>query len=217
VKKKNITTVDDSVRSSNPSSILAYLEETLENETARIRAEGARQEKDLEEKLMRDLENFRKEEKQKAEEIIGAEKERLSRTFELEGRRIISRLMEELFEDIIKEAAEQAGKDEATFQRIVSAVKEAASGGGEIRVTISPGDEALKKAIQVLKIKGVTVTEDSAIRSGGAVISSGGDSVLNLTIERLLYRKKELLRLEMMTLLQEEGMLTKLEELYGSW
>jgi len=217
VKKKNISTVEDSVRSSDPSSILAYLEETLENETGRIRDERARQEKELEEKLTMNLDAFMEEEKEKAGKTLAAEKERLSRTFELEGRRIISRLMEELFEEIIKEAAEQAGRSEETFQRIITAVGEAAAGGGEIKVAIAPGDEPLRKAIHALKIKGVTVAEDPAIRSGGAVISSGGDSVLNMTIERLLFRKKESLRLEMMTLLREEGLLTKLEELYGSW
>lgn len=217
MKKKNISTVEDSVHSPDPSSILAYLEETLENETRRIRDERARLAKELEEKLKRNLDSFRKEEKQKAEKTLGLEKERLSRTFELEERRIISRLMEELFESIIKEAAEQAGKAEVTFQRVIAAVTEAGSGEGQVIVFIGPGDEPLRKKIQALKIKGVTVAEDPAIRNGGAVISFGGDSVLNLTTGRLLFRKKESLRLEMMTLLREEGLLTKLEELYGSW
>ncbi len=216
MKKKTITTVEDPVRSSDTSSILAYLEETLENETARIRTERARQDKELADRLKRDLDKFRKEERQKAEKLIEAEKERLSRTFKIEGRRIISRLMEELFEEIIAEAAEQAGKDEAAFKRIITAVREAAVDGKEVKVIIAPGDEPLRNAVEDLHIKGVVVAEDSEIRSGGAVISFGGNSVLNLTIERLLFRKKELLRLEMMTLLREEGVLKKLEEIYGS-
>lgn len=214
MKKNDTEKSRDRIPDTGP--LLEYLHDTVERDLAKIRREAAAIEREAEEALARRIEAFRREEEQKAGEILAREEERLARTFQLEVRRIVSRAIEELFEETIALAAKGAGRGGALAGKIITLINDAASPGDEVTVMVAPGDESLKKTIAGKGGVKVKIVEDQSIRYGGAILKTGTGPLLNLTIDRILFRKKEALRLEMMSLLRERGVLAELEEMYGS-
>lgn len=200
------------LKHSDPGSLRQYLEDVLREELGTVGRERQKQLNDIEQKYEMELQNFRREETAKAETLLAAEKDKISRTFDLQRRRAVAEEIENLIQQVIRDAAKSLSNSEEFTEKISPLVSEEVSSGDVIvKILFAPGDDVMKKKIASLMKKKIDFEEDYSIRYGGLILVKKSGEMINLTVDRLIFRMQDALRLEMMHLFREEGVLAKLE------
>ncbi len=197
---------------SDPEPLYRFLDEVKREELEKISRSEEEKLKTLQERTARERDDFYRREREESTALLSAEETRLARTFEIERRRIVSHVLEKEMERAIDAAGRKIAGEEAFLSRLRKAVdEEVAADTGVRKMYIAPGDLSVK---DILPGGGIDIEHDSSIVYGGAIVEKDNGELVNLTLDRLLFRMRDTIRLEVIHLLKEEGVWEQLEGLH---
>ena len=194
---------------SNP--LESAIREESENTIRAVREKEASEIRRLDNTYAAEVEDFRKKTDRDTEARIGQEISRLESKGMLERRKMKLRSMEGFIDDIVVETVRELRSTPDYKKFLLDAIGEAVSRiQGRTVVCLNREDLVHEQEIRAAmgsenRNPDITVKDDPGIRWGGCIIhDEQGGRIFNSTLERIFFRKSNVIRHEIMRTLMEK-------------
>ncbi len=190
------------------------LEKSIRDESARaidaVRKKEALEIKQLDEAYAADMNSFRKQAGAETEARINQELSRLSNRAILERRKFKLQSTESFINSMVDEVAKEIRNNPQYKNFLLEAVRDATGKtSADAEIHIKPEDRAWEKEILAAletndKNQNIAIKRDPHVRWGGCLVfDKEGGRIFNHTLERIYFRKFNLIRQKIMKILSE--------------
>jgi vacuolar-type H+-ATPase subunit E/Vma4 len=194
------------------------LESSIREESQRaiqaIREKEASEIKRLDEVCADEIEEYRKKIEAEIYERIEQELSKLENRSMLERKKLKLRMIDDFINDAVDEAVKGMSDDPRYRMFILDTISEAAEQIHE-RVEVhlkgqdrNLGEEIMEKLRTYSRNHDLVIHEDNTIKWGGCIINDeAGGRIFNGSIERIYFRKYQVIRQEIMKIIREKGLI----------
>ena len=208
--KKNST--GESLRSGT-SGLVEYMNSETESRIAEINRAADEDIRRIEETVRAEILQFISEQEKESNRHIENERFKIQNRLFIEKKKLVLHVMDSFMEKITAEAVDSLPGNDGYYDFLVRIILEPFKDmkGPGVTVKVSERDLAYSGMIlDSIRESGfpfkTEIKKDERIKAGGAVIIDGESGVVfNNSIERIVYRKTDVIRKEIFTLLEEYG------------